>query len=618
MKEYSNLAHNIIENIGGKENVKDLSHCVTRLRFHLYDESKANDRKIEDLSDVLTVMHSAGQYQIVIGNTVGDVYDAVMAQLDSKSKVKSQPANIEKKKISIKDLLIDLITAIFMPSIGVLCASGMIKGLNAILQNVGLYSVNSGMYTFINAMGDAIFYFFPIFLGYNTAKKFKISPFIGMLIGAILCYPAINGKPLNLLGLHMNVSYTSTVLPVILTTALAVPVYNFFKKIIPEAIGSFLTPMLVIMISVTVGYIIIGPIANTISQGISKVMLAIYHVSPIIAGLIFGALWQVMVVFGVHMAFIALAIVNMSQGISDPILSLQVFVAFAQAAVVFAIFLKTHDKKLKEISLPAFISAIFGVTEPAIYGITLPRIKMFLISCLGGALSGAYAAFAGLQYHMMAGLGVFEIPALFPKTGSINYVLIQSIIATLIAVIPSFVLALIFYKDDKRVDEDTDNTTFDNGKQKIEEIGLPVSGKVLPLSKCSDTAFASGVLGKGALIIPDKGAVYAPFDGTVETLFPTKHAIGLKSKSGIELLIHVGIDTVQLQGKYFEAKVKQGDTVKQGQVLLEFNINEIKKAGYILEIPIIITNSKKYNSITLNDHIQNHEESVGTSLLELG
>lgn len=620
MNEYSKLAKNIIKNIGGSGNIKDLTHCVTRLRFHLYDEKKANDKSIEQLDGVLTVMHSAGQYQVVIGNTVSDVYDAVMDELGSNFSSKESDINEKPHKLSIKDTIIDWITAIFMPSISVLCASGMIKGLNAIFQNIGLYTQTSGIYTLINAIGDSIFFFFPIILGYNTAKKVKIDPYIGMIIGASLCYPEINGKNLNILGLNMNVSYTSTVLPVILTVILAAPLYKFLKKRIPEAINSFVTPMIVLLVSVLIGFIVIGPIANSISVAISKFMLSIYGVSPILAGLLFGALWQIMVVFGVHMAFIALAIVNMSQGVPDPILSLQVFVAFAQSAVVLAIYLRTKNQKLKSIALPSFISGIFGVTEPAIYGITLPRMKMFIISCIGGMLSGGYAAFTGLKYHMMAGLGLFEIPALFPKTGSITPVLIQSGIATLIAIVPSFLLAFFLYKEqleDELIEQkNNDFIKVSNNKAKSEKVSSPVAGEVFPLNEISDPAFASGVLGKGFAVHPTEGKVFAPFDGTVMTVFPTKHAIGLLSENGCELLIHIGIDTVQLKGEYYDAKVSQGDKITKGQLLLTFDIEAIKQAGYSLETSVIVTNYGDYQNISINNKGQENH-SLGTDILVL-
>lgn len=580
MSNYENLANEIIKNVGGKDNVLSLEHCVTRLRFKLKDESKANDEKIKNLSGVVTLMKSAGQYQIVIGNHVADVYDVVMSKLD----LSVAPKEVTEAKMSIKDKFIDLVTAIFMPGLSMLCACGMIKGLNTILCFAGIYSDTSGIYTLIAAIGDSMFYFFPIVIGYTSAKKFNMSPFLGMIIGAALCYPTINGVDLEIFGITMNATYTTTVLPVIITVAFASVLERALNKVIPKVVKSFLVPMIVLLVCGILGFMVIGPVSNIISNGISSALLAIYGISPVIACALFGGLWQVLIVFGVHMAFFVLAIVNISNGVPDPLLAAMVFVCFAQCGVILAMLIKTKDKKLREVCIPSFISGIFGVTEPAIYGITLPRIKMFVISCIGGAISGAFVGITGLKYHNFAGLGLFEIPALFPDSGDITSVLIYSGIAVALAFFSSFIMAFIVYKDDAP-------------QQSTQIVYAPISGKVKPLSEVDDAAFSSEALGKGTAIIPDEGKVYAPFDGTVEMLFPTKHAIGLVSTEGCELLIHIGMNTVQLDGKYFDAFVNQGDTVKKGQLLIQFDISKIQEEGYCLDTPVLITNTGDYSNI---------------------
>lgn len=586
MSKYDDLAKRIIEFVGKEENIISLTHCVTRLRFQLKDEKKANDEELKQLEGIITVMHTAGQYQIVIGNHVGDVYEAVYSQIPLSANETGLVTS--EKKLSFKERFIDLLTSIFMPSISILCACGMIKGLNSILQFLGLYSDTSGIYTLINAIGDCVFYFFPIVIGYNSARKFKLTPYIGMMIGAALCYPAINGVDLEIFGMQMNVTYTSTVLPVILTTALAAPMERWLNKMIPDMIKSFFTPMIVLLVATILGFIVIGPIANALSTVISEALCGIYNISPLLAGILVGGCWQIMVVFGVHMTLVVLAIMNIAEGNPDPILSLSVFVAFSQAAVVLAIALKTKNKKLKATCIPAFISSMFGVTEPAIYGVTLPRIKMFIISCIGGAVSGGFAGYTGLKYQQMAGLGIFELPAMFPKDG-IQMVMVQTLAATGIAFVIGFIFAYLFYKDEE------------SAQEKYEIIRRPIQGTVLPLCSVEDDAFAQGVLGQGAAIDPADGNVYAPFDGTVLTLFPTKHAIGLISDTGCELLIHIGMDTVKLEGRYFKAYVAQGEKVKQGQHLLSFDIEKIKAAGYSIHTPVIITNSTDYTEIKTID-----------------
>lgn len=591
MVKYEELVNFIIKNIGGKENVISLTHCVTRLRFQLKDESKANDEVLKANDGIITVMHTAGQYQIVIGNHVGDVYETILPKLGLSGEVVET-----KNKTSIKDKFVDLVSSIFMPAIGMLCSCGMIKGLNTILSFAGIYSSTSGLYTLIDAIGDSIFYFFPVIIGYTSAKKFKLTPFVGMVIGLALCYPTINGADLSIVGIQMNVSYTSTVLPVILTVAVAAPMERLLNKYIPDVVKSFLTPMIVILLSTILGYMIIGPVANTVAGWLSDGVLSLYSISPVLAGIVFGGLWQVFVVFGVHITFIVLAIMNLAAGHPDPILSLQAFVAFSQTAVVLAIFLKTKQKKLKSICFPAIISGVFGVTEPAIYGITLQRLPMFVISCIGGSLSGAYAAFAGLKYQQMAGMGIFEMPAMFPQNGT-GAAMFQCVIASAFAIIPTFIAAYVFYRDDHKEDNVTESLS--------EEVNQPIEGKIIPLNQVEDDAFSQEVLGKGIAIIPSEGKVYAPFDGTVITLFPTKHAIGIVSDNGCEVLIHIGMNTVQLNGKYFTSHVQQGDKVKKGQLLVEFDIDHILQEGYNLETPVIITNTKDYSNINTNTNKDN-------------
>ncbi|MBO0488179.1 beta-glucoside-specific PTS transporter subunit IIABC [Vagococcus fluvialis] len=613
MGRYEKLAEEIISQIGGKENIGSVKHCVTRLRFQLKDESSINDEIVKNIEGIVTVMRSAGQYQIVIGNHVPEVYSEVVNLLGSEI-TSFDDQNQDKKKRSFKDIFIDYITSIFMPSIAVLCASGMIKGLDTILVYSNIYTDQSGIHTLINAIGDTMFFFFPVIIGFNTAKKVKLNPYLGMLIGLSLCHPSLNGVDLSILGFDMNITYTSTVLPVILTVFLAAPIEKYLNKVVPDVVKTFIVPMLVLLIAIPIGFMLIGPIANIISEFISSILLRVYSVSPVLSGILVGGLWQVLVVFGIHMTLVVLAIVNVTSGIPDPILSLQVFVAFAQSATILAIWMRTKNKKLKSIAMPAFISGIFGVTEPSIYGITLPRMKMFLISCLGGAVSGGYAGFVGLKYHTMAGLGVFEIPALFPKEGT-GEVLLQSLIATALGVVTSFVLAFIFYKDteDELKSDPVNKQEKSNSLTKADLLVMsPIEGNLILLSDLKDAAFSSGALGKGIGIYPQSNRVVSPVNGEIKLLFPTKHAIGLVSDDGLEILIHVGLDTVQLDGKYFESFVNQGDHVKQGELLVEFNKQAIEEEGFSLETPILITNSSDYSEFEFStiEKIKENEQLI--------
>ena len=584
MKKYEELVNFIIKNVGGKENILDVTHCVTRLRFKLKDDSKANDEVIKSSDGVITVMRTAGQYQVVIGNHVPDVYAELLPLLNLSER------NEKEEKMSFKDKVLDLISGIFFPSLSVLCASGMIKGINVLLPMIGLYGAESDLATLIAAIGDAIFYFFPIVIGYNTAKKIKMNPFTGMIIGAALVYPSIQDVDLSLFGLSVNVNYTATVLPVIVTCFIAAPIEKFFNKVLPDAIKTFMTPTFVLLIAVILGFTCIGPLVNTFSNYISIGMLSLYDVSPVIAGFIFGALWIIFVLFGVHITFIVLCIINLSQGIADPLLGASTFSAFVITGLVFAIFVKTKNKSLKSTSLSAAISGFFGVTEPALYGVLISRPVMFAVACIGSGIVGAAHSVLGLKYQQMAGLGIFEIPAFIDPvnvSGSLTKAIILSVISTVIG----FVAAYFLFKDDK------DTVKEKTVEVRNDEIASPVDGKVVQLSEVKDDAFASGALGKGCAVLPTSGKVVAPFDGTVLVMFPTGHAVGIVDDNGCEVLIHIGVNTVELEGKYFTKHVNVGDKVKKGQLLVEFDREEIEKAGYNTDTMVIVTNTRDYKNI---------------------
>lgn len=616
MRKYEQLSKDIIDNVGGCENIDSLTHCITRLRFKLKDESKANDTVLKNMDGIVTVMKSGGQYQVVIGNHVPDVY-AVICDLAGLGGNLQSNTQAEAPK-GIFNKFIDIISGVFQPILGVLCAAGMIKGFNAAFIAFKLYTVTDGMYVMLNSIGDAIFNFMPVILGYTSAKKFGLKPFVGMLIGAALCYPAIQlrtlsaaGDPLytvfsgtmfespvymTFLGLPViAMDYTSTVVPAILIAFMGAKLEKLFTKIIPDVIKTFFVPMLVLLISLPIGFMVIGPIATFASNIVGGAFLGLFKFSPIVCGILIGLLWQVLVIFGLHWGLVPIAIMNMMTLGSDPILAGMFGTSFAQTAVVVAMYFKLKDKKIKELCIPAAISGFCGVTEPAIYGITLPRKKPFIFSCIGGAVGGATMGLMGVQNYTLGGLGIFGVPNFInPATGDISGAT-ASLICIVVSMAVGFLLTFLLWKDDTVVDEDKNNNEqVSISKKKREVVYSPIKGEVMKLDQVQDAAFATGVLGKGVAIIPEEGKVVAPFDGTVMTLFPTKHAIGMVSDNGCELLIHVGLNTVQLEGKYFEAFVNQGDKFKKGQTLLKFDIENIIKEGYCLETPVVVTNYSDY------------------------
>lgn len=608
--KYDALAKIIINNVGGKSNVISLSHCITRLRFILKDESKANTELLKKTDGIVTVMQSGGQYQVVIGNHVPDVYEVVNQIGGFATTADDNTA----PKGSIGSRFIDTVSGIFQPMLGVLAATGMIKGLLALFVFFKVFDASSGVYQLLNAAGDGFFHFLPIFLGFSAAKKFKVNQFVGMALGASLMY--VNdvvvmaaGTPIStmfegssyamnvystFLGLPITIpmsGYASSVIPVILAVYMASKIESLFKRIIPDVVKVFLVPMFTLMVATPITFIVIGPIASLLTSLIGVLTSSAFSLSPIVAGLFIGALWQVLVIFGLHWGVIPIAFVNMGSLGYDYILSMMFAASFAQTAVVMAIAIKTKDVKLRALSIPAIISGFFGVTEPAIYGISLPRKKPFYISCIAASIGGGILGFLGVKTFILGGLGVFGIPSMInPATNDISS-MVGALIAVAIAMAIAFVATYVTFKDDEVV-ESTGSIADDTKSDSV--LTSPMTGLVMNLAEVNDAAFSSGALGKGLAILPTVGKLYSPVDGEVVTLFKTKHAIGVKSNTGVEILMHVGMDTVKLDGKYFEAKVNQGDHVKKGDVLLEFDIDAIKGAGYSMVTPVLITNHEKY------------------------
>lgn len=611
MGKYEELAKNIVKEVGGKENVNSLTNCITRLRFKLKDESKANTEVLKNMDGVVTVMQAGGQYQVVIGNHVPDVrkdVDAVLGILE--------PVADEGPKGNLFDRFVDMISGIFQPILAPLSAAGMLKGVNAILAfALGSSFSGSSTYAVFNAMGDGLFLFLPIFIGYTAMKKFGGSPFLGMMIASSLVYTGfIDGSAtatfaeaggLNFFGIPFSIpaaGYGSTVMPIIAATAFSAFLEKQLRKIIPDVVKLFLVPFFTALIAIPLTFLVIGPVMNVVADGLGNGLLAVQDFNPIIFGAIVGFTWQILVMFGMHWALIPFVIISLSQGTPTSLLTGSGSVSFAQTGAVLAVMLKTKNLRLKELSIPAFISGIFGVTEPAIYGITLPKKKPFWASCIVGGVIGAIAMGLGIEAYQMGGLGIFRYTGTIAPDGNMKYA-IYSMILDAVALAAGFGLAWILgFKDDEptvQLSKEEAKLAATGQKKKLgkDEVFSPLEGKVLPLSEARDAAFSEGIMGKGVVIEPARGEIVAPFDGTIMTLFPTKHAIGLISDNGTEVLIHIGIDTVQLEGEGFESFVEQNATVKKGDKLVTFDIEAIEAAGYSTQVPIIITNTPDYADV---------------------
>lgn len=643
--KYDGLARIIIQNVGGKDNIKDLTHCITRLRFKLKDESKANTEVLKATEGIITVMQGGGQYQVVIGNHVPEVYKVVcehahIAQETTNSEVEEETS---KSGGGLGAKFIDLISSVLQPCLGVLGATGVIKGLLALWsfvasKTLGVDITTSGAYTLWYSVADGFFYFLPVVLGYTAAKKFKLNEFIGMALGFVMAYPNIVNLNTNneLLGsvlsgtsFQMNYyttffeipvimpsgGYTSTVVPIIIAVACAAWLEKRFKKIMPDVIKGFMVPVLVLGIMSPAIFLVIGPVSTILCNAIGLIFSSIYGIPAIggmLAGLLVGGFYQVLIIFGLHWGLLPLCIINYQTLGYDMILTPIFICSFAQSGAVLAIYIKTRDKKLKNIALPAFISGIFGITEPCIYGVTLPKKKPFFITCIVSAIGGAITGYAGVKTYMLGGGSFFALPSFIdPATNSI-YSMVWIAICMVGAITLSFIAVYLTYRDDV---SDVSKKTFQsiNDKEKNKQtVFAPIKGEIINLVEVDDEAFSTGVLGQGIAIVPTEGKLYAPVDGTITTFFPTGHAIGIRSAAGAEILIHVGMDTVKLNGEGFTPKATQGAAIQKGELLLEFDIEKIKAAGYSVLTPVIITNTDDYADVIPTDAIS---VEVGAELI---
>lgn len=619
--KYDSLSRIIIQNVGGKDNIINVTHCVTRLRFRLKDESKANTDILKETDGIVTVVKSGGQYMVVIGNHVSDVFDSLVSvgHLESKS-LKSDSADDDspKEKQGIFNTFVGIITGVFSPFLGVLCACGILKGVMTLLSTLGVVNGAGGTYNILYGIGDTAFYFMPVILGFTAAKKFKLPEMEGMLIGLALVSPYMlnNGTYdiSKLFGIPVispsTGNYTSTVLPVICAVAFAAWFERIYKKYIPDTIKTFTVPLITCTVSICLTLFVIGPVTSQISKYLGMGFEAVNHFSPILMGLLVGFFWQILVMFGLHWALVPIAISNMtlldSNGllIGEVILTAMLGTTFAQTGACLGIMFKTKDKKLRSLCPPAIISGIAGVTEPAIYGITLPKKAPFFRTCAVAGVAGAVLCMLGVRDYQMAGMGVFSYTMFLNPDNKDVKPMIIGIIVSIICVIVSFILEMIFYKDGdknsskKEVKNNSDsNLKTEAAKKTKVSIAAPIKGNVVALADVKDEAFSSESMGKGIAIEPEEGKVYAPADGVISTFFPTGHAIGITTDLGAEILIHVGMDTVEMNGDGFEPQKSQGDKVKKGDLLLKFNIDKIKAAGHPVTTPVIITNSDDYADV---------------------
>lgn len=609
---YQVLAKDILSHVGGKENIASLIHCATRLRFKLKDNALADAEGLKAKPGIIMVVESGGQFQVVVGNHVSDVWKAVRAEAGITD---DTPASSEtKEKTSLLSSAIDIISAIFTPFIGVMAASGILKGLLALSVVTGLFSTQSGTYKILFAASDSLFYFFPIILGYTAGKKFGGSPFVTMAIGGALTHPlmiqgfeasSVSGAPVEyFIGIPVTfINYSSSVIPIIIAAWVSSQLERRCSPLFPSAVRNFFTPLVCIAVVTPLTFLVIGPVATWLSQMLAQGYLWIYNLAPWLAGGVMGAIWQICVIFGLHWGLAPLMINNLTVFGQDSIIPMLLPAIMGQVGATLGVFLRTRDMKLKTLAGSAVSAGIFGITEPAVYGVTLPNRRPFIFGCIAGALGGAFIGWSQTHVYSFGLPSILTLAQLIPPSG-----MDFTVWGGVIGMFGAGILACVMTWFAGLPAEKPKDTTLVIEKTGENDVLAPLSGTVLPLENVPDATFSSGLLGQGVAIIPNDNRVIAPFDGEIASLFQTKHAIGIQSETGVEVLIHVGIDTVKLDGQYFTAHVKVGDKVRAGDLLIEFDRHAIRSAGYDLATPVIISNSDDYRAV----------ETVNASTITLG
>lgn len=599
MSTNKEIAVRVLDAVGGKENVNSVVHCATRLRFKLKDEEKADTNRLNQDDDVIQVVQSGGQYQVVIGSHVSDVYRELtgVANFDGESEKSAEKGNPLNQ-------LIDIISSIFTPFLGAMAGAGVLKGFLTLAVTMNWLAADSGVYTVWYAIADGLFTYLPVMLAFTAAKKFKTNEFLAVSLAMALVHPSITelaGQTLSFVGIPVIIgtsAYTSSVIPIILAVFLQSYVERFFKKVIPSFLQIICVPLAVFLIMAPVTFIVVGPLGTIVGNLLGSGYDAIYNLSPILAGAIMGGLWQVFVMFGMHWGFVPIAMVNLTQFGFDTMVPMLLPAVLAQGGAALAVFFITKNVKLKGLALSSTITSLFGITEPTVYGVTLPLKKPFIAACISGAIGGAIVGFSQVKNYTFGLVSLLSLPSFIPQDTQDMSGLIAAAIGTAVAFGAAFVLTFVLRFEDQPnpADTDTEKSKVPAPSITNERVVLssPLAGRVVPLNEVKDQVFSSGAMGKGIAIDPANGTLVAPADGTITTLFPTGHAIGLTTTDGVEILMHIGMDTVELEGKGFEIFVKQEDQVKKGDLLVKFDLSLIKEAGYSTVTPIVVTNTPNY------------------------
>lgn len=606
-KNYEQFAKEVVNKVGGTENINGLFHCVTRLRFRLKDASKADKKAIEKMKGVLSVVEGNGQFQVVIGNEVADVCDTVLRMYpEIKSELRNNEVK-EKQTGNVLTRMFNTMSSIFNPIIIALAGAGMIKALLVLLTTYGFMDNTGSTYKILSAAGNSVFYFLPLFLAYSSAKTFKVNTFIAVAIVGALMEPNFTGlmqatgDVVDFFGIPVVLmGYSGTVIPAILTVWVYSYVERFLKKFIPKSIEIFTLSMVALLVMVPLAVMVIGPIGVTLGNGMGDLINFLSAKSGLIAGLVVGAGWTFLVMMGIHWGIVPIMINNIANLGYDTIRPMIAAATFASAGVALGVLLRSRNKETKAFAASTMVPALLGgITEPIVYGLSVKYKRPLIAQVIAGGIAGAFMGMFQTKAMVYVFPALTTLPAFVGDT--FVYYLIGIAMAFFLAAILTYILG---FEDEEVTDESTDSN-----KKDLELLSC-VKGEMIPLEDVKDPVFSSKTMGDGIAIIPEEGVITSPVDGSIEVAFPTGHAVGIKADNNLELLIHVGINTVELNGEHFKMLVKQGDKVKKGQELIKFDIDAIKAKGYDTTTMLLVTNNESgdlkkedYRNVSTSDRV---------------
>ncbi|MFB1050654.1 beta-glucoside-specific PTS transporter subunit IIABC [Paraliobacillus sp. JSM ZJ581] len=603
--DYKKTSKDIYKALGEEKNILSVTHCMTRLRVKLKDVNSVDNEAIENIDGVMGLMNKGGQYQIILGNGVNKYYKEFVKL----GNFETDSSNESTEKPTILNTLVDVITSCMSPLIPALIGGGMIKVLLIILPMINVLSKESQTFAILSFFGDTPFYFIPIMLAYTAAQKFKVTPMLAVTVAGIMLHPnfvalVAEGDALNVFGLPITLaSYGSSVIPILIVVWLMSYIEKFFDKIIPTIIQSFAKPLLVIIVSGVLALVAIGPLGTFVGEGLSVIMIWLQDKAGWLALGVMSAFSPLIVMTGMHWAFAPIFLVASIKNPDMLILPAMLASNIAQGASFLAVSFKSRNKNTKQTALAASLSALIaGVTEPGLYGIALRFKKPLYASMLASGIMGVFAGFVHLESYSFAVPSFISLPQFIAESGNSN--IINAIIVAVGSFALSFVFTLVYGFEEKgmsvvqKKSVESKNIGVSNDLKKVYS---PITGELIALEKVNDPTFSEKIMGDGIAVIPQKGDILAPFSGTVSAVFPTNHAIGLTSDSGIELLIHIGINTVELNGEYFESFVQTGDTIKKGQKLINVETKKIQEAGYDITTPVIVTNTSDYIDVVVSN-----------------